>query len=303
MASNVRTFLPFNGGKMNHVFTPGKGSYEDSFFSEAAKRCFEDLESIATLKVHGECCILVRQPVAPPSSSDTFGGVRSNAVTVADKDSNETDARPSDEGSVQYEWIFCTRLDTRGRPFPENHIPVPSQQQTTTSETEKTMIQPANFEKHTYCFIPLEKDYVVGRGGKKTRPGPDTYAAIDAGVKSGALPHPNSDDAPDYVTVEWIGKKHQGNMDCLDVDHAITVHGSTIVDVPVRTRSAVEQMARDVSIEGVVFHDQKTGERFKLRFDMLVPSCLFAQNSKQKVSRPEFTSIKPIVIKANNVDS
>ena len=100
----------------------------------------------------------------------------------------------------------------------------------------------------------MAKDYVVGKGGKKSRAGPDTYAALEAGVLSGALPDPNDDDAPDCVTVEW--------MDCK--------------------------------------HHRETGERFKLRFDMLVPESLFEQKSRGKVITPESTSIKPKVIKARD---
>ena len=247
--------VPFNGGKMNHIFKPGKGHYEDGFASEAAERCFQDPRSIATLKVHGECCMLVKRP-------------------------KQTTNTP-----LENEWIFCTRLDTRGKPFPENHVPVPT-------EADGKAVQPAVFEKHTYCFVPLAKDQVVGKGGKKSRPGPDTYAAIQAGIESSQLPNPNADDTPDFMTVEWVGRKHQGNIDFLPIDHAIVVHGSTVVDIPERTREAVEEMAKTVSIEGVVFQDALTGERFKLRFDML-PDSLFAKRSKEKQSTPESTSIKP----------
>ena len=269
--------ISFNGGKMSHVFVPGKGRYEEGFTSDTAKRCFEDTSSIVSLKVHGECCILVRRPITQDPNM-SFIDTEGSACPV-------------------YEWIFGTRLDTKGKSPPENHIPVPTQEHTS-DRGEAKLLHPAVFQKHTYCFVPLDKDLVVGKGGKKTKPGPDTYAAIDAGVKSGALPDPNADNAPDYITVEWIGRKHQGNMDCLDVDHAITIHGSTVVPIPVRTRAAIEQMAREVSIEGLVFQDRESGERFKLRFDMMVDDSLFAMRTKQRVSTPESTSIKPSIIKS-----
>lgn len=257
---------------MNHVFTPEKGYYGAGFASAQAQRCFEDPRSIATLKVHGECCMLMKQPIRMRDQNE---------------ENEEEDLKKTETEQQQvYEWIFCTRLDTRGKPYPENHIPIPF----------VSGIQPPVFQKHSYCFIPLPKDLVSGKGSKKTCPGPDTYGAIRAGVESGALPDPNGNNSPDFVSVEWIGKKHQGNVDCLVVDHAITVHGSTVVDIPERSRSFVESMARNVSIEGVVFQSLDTGERFKLRFDMLVPDSLFAINCKKPVSTPDTTHIKPVVI-------
>jgi len=277
MTTTASGGTPFNGGKMNHIFQPGRGHYEEGFASPAAQRCFEDPNSIATLKVHGECCLLVKQrPVMTRTTNDVVEGEPAEQQQQQEQD---------------FEWIFCTRLDTKGKPFPPNHVPVPD-------DGTGVQQQPAVFGKHTYCFVPLPPHYVVGKGEKTSRPGPDTYGAIRAGIAAGALPDPNDPTAPDFITVEWIGKKHQGNMDCLEVDHAITVHGSTIVDIPVRTRAAVEEMARTVSIEGVVFQDGETGERFKLRFDMLDDNSLFAERSKQKVSTPDSTSIKPNVIVA-----
>jgi hypothetical protein len=271
--------IPFNGGKMRHIFKPGKGCYEDGFSCDDAHRCWEDPASIVTLKVHGECCILIRKPIQHDNIEGSGG---------------ESD-------TSMYEWIFATRFDAKGKAFPENHIPLPL----TVGKDGQTVLQPAVEGKHTYCFIPLEKEKVVGKGSKRSFVGRDTYAAIAQGVKNGDLPNPNDDSCPNFVTVEWIGRKHQGNMDCLDVDHALYVHGSTIVtdfpSVP-RTREQVAALLMDKnktdpwSIEGVVLYWPTTGERFKLRFDMLVPDSLFARNMKKSPVTPEFTSLKPRVI-------
>lgn len=240
--------VPFNGGKMNHIFAPGKGVYEETFTCDAARRCFQDTTGNASLKVHGECCLLIKQ----------------------EKSDNE------------FEWVFCTRYDSKGKPFPNEAIAVPAG------------VHPAKYDNHAYCFIPLDRNKVVGKGSKKTLVGPDTYSAIAAGVASGELPDPNDLDCPNHITVEWVGRKHQGNVDGIDVDHALYVHGSVLVDVPVRTREAVEQMAQTLAIEGLVLYDHVAGEHFKLRFDMF-PESAFAKNSKLP-GTSHCTTIKPKVI-------
>mmetsp|Transcript_14246 Transcript_14246/g.23587 ORF Transcript_14246/g.23587 Transcript_14246/m.23587 type:complete len:263 (-) Transcript_14246:62-850(-) len=247
--------VSFNGGKMDHVFCIKEGAYEPAFTCEAAQRCFEDPNSVASLKVHGECCLLVSRE------------------------------KPESEGA-EFEWIFATRYDAKQKPLPEDAIPVPHGS------------QPATFQKHSYCFLPLPKDKVVGKGKRKSHQGPDTYAAIAAGVASGALPDPNDDaiTCPPHITVEWVGRKHQGNTDHVEADHGLYVHGSTVVDVPERSWEAAQRMAQAVSIEGVVFYDTVTGERFKLRFDNFSDS-LFAKKCKQPITE-ETTSLKPKVIVA-----
>lgn len=231
---------------MNHVFAKDEKYYQPTFTCEAAQRCFEDPSSIASLKVHGECCLLSR------------GGENNN------------------------EWIFCTRYDAKEKPLPDNAVHVPDG------------AHPAKFQNHSYCFLPLDKDLIVGKGKRKTRPGPDTYASIAHGAANGDIPDPSDDDCPAHITVEWVGRKHQGNVDNLDVDHGIYVHGSTIVDLPERTFEAVQKMAQTISIEGVILFDAISGERFKLRFDCF-PESVFAKNCKQAVTA-ETTTIKPKVM-------
>jgi hypothetical protein len=51
----------FNGGKMDHIFVPGKGKYEEGFSSPEAEACFLNPQSKATLKTDGACCMLWRQ--------------------------------------------------------------------------------------------------------------------------------------------------------------------------------------------------------------------------------------------------
>ena len=85
------------------------------------------------------------------------------------------------------------------------------------------------------------------------------------------IPDPNGDDCPNFITAEWVGKKHQSNMDNILVDHAIVLHGTTKIEIP-RTFKEIEELAKVFSIEGVVLTSNRTGERFKIRFDMFQDS-------------------------------
>jgi hypothetical protein len=249
--SGPQSVIPFNGGKINHIFSCTKGLYEDSFSSQAAKRCFENPASIVSLKVHGECCLLKRQ----------------------------------EQSDGNFVWTFFTRFDTKGKALPTNSIHLPSG------------VQPASYENHLYCFIPLEKSKVVGKGSKKSFVGHETYSAIDEGVSSGDIPDANGSNCPDFITVEWVGKKHQGNIDNLTVDHGLYIHGSLILDIPMRSYESMKKMAQTLSIEGLIFYDVENGERFKVRFDMFENS-MFTINCKLPIG-PETTTIKPKVIAAN----
>lgn len=245
---------------MNHIFTPGRGVYETGFANEAAARCFHNPNTIISLKVHGECAVLLKT-----KKQDGF------------------------------EWIFATRYDTRGKKDPPTGaIAVPNDSP-----------QPSKYQDHHYWLIPLDKDLMTGRGKRKTAVGPDTYAAIAAGIASGDLPDANHPDAPAYMSVEWIGRKHQGNVDCIDADHALTIHGSTVLNhlLPVpRSREQVEALARVESIEGLVLYDPDTDERFKIRLDMF-PDSRFVRNCKGPITN-ETTSIKPkvIMVKTSTAD-
>lgn len=243
--------VPFNGGKMNHIFTPGKGVYEETFSCEAARRCFQDIGGTISLKVHGECCLLIKQ------------------------------AKSDDE----FEWIFCTRYDSKDKSPPREAFAVPAG------------VHPAKYDNHTYCFIPLDRNKVTGKGSKTTNVGPETYSAIAAGVARGEIPDPNDPDCPNHITVEWVGRKHQGNIDGIDADHALYIHGSVVVDVPVRTREAVERMAQSIAIEGLVLYDRVTGERFKVRFDMFRGSS-FSRNSKLPTAPPGATIMPRVIVPA-----
>eukprot|EP00055_Hartaetosiga_balthica_P010615 m.45868 g.45868 ORF g.45868 m.45868 type:complete len:267 (-) comp7238_c0_seq1:1382-2182(-) len=253
----------FNGGKMNHIFKQNeKFLYVNEFTCEAAERCFKDMRAKVTLKVDGECAMLKRGQAEAP--------VDDNA----------------DSNAQLKKWIFYRRQDNyKGE---EESIPVPEGP------------QPGSFQSHNYSFVPLGATLVTGKGKKKSFVGEDTYAAIDVGVTAGLIPDPNDDSAQEFITVEWVGQKHQLNMDFCPAHHGIVVHGTTPVKVP-RTFEEVAEMAATCAIEGVVFEDGETGERFKLKFTSFQPSLFNLHKRKHKPTTGISTTIKPTIITKDGV--
>jgi hypothetical protein len=296
---------PFNGGKMNHIWTPGPGYYESTFANEAAERCFHNPRTMISLKVHGECALLLKTLRTNHNNnnnkvSDDFD--QDVTATAADNDDRNRD-NAAEPATSLYEWTFWTRYDSHGKKDPPpGAIPLPVY-----DDNDDNAIQPAVYQDHHYWLVPLDRNFVTGKGKRQTLVGPDTYGAIAAGVASGDIPDANDPNAPPYISVEWIGQKHQGNIDqCTTADHAICLHGQVVLNhwfpLPQRSRHQIETLATTtLSIEGLVLYDPDTGERFKIRFDMF-PNSLFARrqrnNTKTTIPTIETTSIKPKAIVA-----
>lgn len=148
-------------------------------------------------------------------------------------------------------------------------------------------VQPASYGKHNYSLVLLDP---------KSKFGVETYQAIEHGVRRELIPDPTLSDSPDYLSVEWVGKKHQGNVDGVPVDHGLVVHSSCIFEDPPRDIDTLYQMATEVAIEGLIYQDPETGERFKFRFDMC-PDSKF----KKLKRNSDITDIRPTVITAKSV--
>ena len=168
-------------------------------------------------------------------------------------------------------------------------------------------VQPSSYKKHNYSLVSLPRNYVTGKGNKHSEPGPETYAAIQNGIDKCLIPNPNDPKCPNFITVEWVGRKHQANMDNTPCDHAIAIHGSTKIVIPgERTYENIARLTTEMSIEGVVFESNKTGERFKLRFDMF-PNSLWKQRKKAVCGKNKIavtdkvTTIKPEIITPTEV--
>ena len=90
-------------------------------------------------------------------------------------------------------------------------------------------------KSHNYCFLHMPEDYTTGKGTKKSEVGKQTYACITKAVENGNLPDPNKTDCPEWITCEWVGYKHQSNMDGVPYDHALIPHYDDFlpkIDIP-----------------------------------------------------------------------
>eukprot|EP00056_Hartaetosiga_gracilis_P005396 m.84292 g.84292 ORF g.84292 m.84292 type:complete len:280 (+) comp12153_c1_seq2:145-984(+) len=262
----------FNGGKMNHIFKQtqeGKRLYVNEFTCEAAERCFNDPNATVTLKVDGECAMLKRVKVIDDHPSEEDG-----------------DDQIKNDNTTSFKWVFYRRQDNfKGE---GETTPIPDG------------AQPAHFEGHNYCFIPLDENLVTGKGKRKSFVGVDTNAAIRVGVSAGLIPDPNNTSSPKFITVEWVGQKHQQNMDFCPSHHGIVVHGTTPIEVP-RSFEEVAEMAKTCAIEGGVFEDKASGERFKLRFDLFEGSLFKQHKRTHKPTTSETTTIKPTIITKDGI--
>lgn len=113
-----------------------------------------------------------------------------------------------------------------------------------------------------------------------------TLERVKAAADAGRFFSPSSADSPYFVTFEWIGKKHQANVDALPIEHAVHPHGSVQVDFPFeeRTVATVVRLAKEMPIEGLVFQHPVSKALFKMRFDQCVPEgeCAFDKIKKTK---------------------
>jgi hypothetical protein len=275
MSASKNSEYPFNGGKMNSLFElvtieedgvpkwRWKTYYGADHVSEAAARALA--EGPAWVKIHGECSLLILEGVEDSS----------------DEEYNATE--PGGRSPLK-KYGFYMRRDRYKKKKGDLVTDIPEG------------VQPATFMKHEYSLLRLDENLVTGKGKKKSRPGPETYAAIERGIGEGAIPDPNSLGAPQFISVEWVGRKHQGNVDDIDADHAIAVHSAQIYENPPRTREALEELAMTERIEGLVYMDPETGERFKFKFEVIEGSPAGLMMSGKAPAGEDKTTVKAIVV-------
>jgi hypothetical protein len=184
------------------------------------------------------------------------------------------------------EWKFYRRQDNyKGK---ETTIPLPDG------------LQPAHYsqggKEHNYSYLYVSPEWTTGKGKRRSFPGPDTYAVIQKGVEIGLLPDPASDDCPRFITCEWVGRKHQKNMDGIPVDHALVPHippfTPKLTYNPV-TFDSFSVLARTKVFEGMVIR-HSDGTLFKLRSDMIRGNLW--GSIKHKPLEPRATDISPLVL-------
>jgi len=166
-------------------------------------------------------------------------------------------------------------------------------------------LQPAHYSQggkpHNYSYLYVPRDLTTGKGKRRSFPGPDTYAAIQKGVELGLLPDPTSDNCPEFITCEWMGRKHQKNMDGITVDHALVPHIDPFVPALYRgliTLDIFSECARSQLLEGFIFK-HPNGTMFKLRTDM-VKGNLWG-STKHKPLDPHVTFTSPIILTKEGV--
>lgn len=140
----------------------------------------------------------------------------------------------------------------------------------------------------TYMLEYLHPDSKLGKG---------TYKVIENGIDQNLIPKPE-ESKDNYISVEWVGNKHQGNVDDIKADHGLYIHGSTEININERTFENMQLFFQKECIEGFVFEHPTTKERFKCRADMFNASLFekMDKNNKNKKNPKQFTSIKPNII-------
>ena len=148
---------------------------------------------------------------------------------------------------------------------------------------------------HNYCWLRVDRGWTTGKGMRKSAPGPDTYAAIDLAVKMELLPDPTDNNAPDWITCEWVGTKHQKNMDGVPCEHALIPHLEPFVPtLEFTTLKEFQELVCKECFEGVVII-HSDGTRYKMRSDM-AGECVWEQHYQKKGIDPGVTTIRPQVL-------
>ena len=178
------------------------------------------------------------------------------------------------------QWAFCQRLQNYNGH--KTVIPIP-----------KSTLNSSRFHEDTgYEYVMVSPKLVHQTGEKKSFVGRDTYKAIRAGVRFGLIPKPNSDNCPEFISVEWIGSKHGINADNVPCEHGIVIHGTTKVIIQ-RNFKDMLNLSQKCSIEGIVIH-ALDGDKFKI--DMKCFQDSRYEQAKKLTINSYTTSIKPVVI-------
>lgn len=148
-------------------------------------------------------------------------------------------------------------------------------------------------KEHNYSWLRASPQWTTGKGKRASSPGPDTYAAIKLAVEQGHLPDPTQDDCPEWITCEWVGIKHQNNMDGVPYEHALVPHMEPFVpNLKLKSLQEFHDMVRKECFEGIVIV-HPNGTRFKLRSDTTGPGSLWEQYYRKKGG---VTTIRPQVL-------
>jgi hypothetical protein len=227
----------FNGGKMMHIFkaddtNPMAWAYFPEYCSDEAEQALK----LGRLfyKIDG-----------------------SNGMIMVDRNGKD------DKNPVlrAYE-----RFDTRGKPFPENHVPIPD----------------GLNDKRTYCYIPID----VNVHGKKAKQRNQAMLDVVEANADRILQH-----GQDFVSIEWVGKKFNGTPN-VPHDVAVAIHDEQVCEEPVERsfeglRSFLLEES-DPPVEGLVVEWQ--GKWWKVISKGFDRNCRF-KKEKQTARAPVFLTV------------
>jgi len=169
----------------------------------------------------------------------------SNGMLVRDRSGDEEESAT---------FLAYQRLDTRGKPIPENCVALPAGENA------------ESYEGHSYCYEPI----LANVDGKKAR---KRNQAMLATVEhfSEHLSGLHSD----FVSIEWVGKKFNKTPG-VPADIAIAIHSEQTCDENVeRTYDGMRSflLEADPPIEGLVLEHE--GIFWKIRADCFDRKCKF----------------------------
>jgi hypothetical protein len=239
-ASEGATSTWFNGGKLEHVFKTKKDGRNVQYIPE-----FTSPEAKACFEDEGTVWFL-----------KVHG---ENGMLVADEDKGA--------------WVVYLRRDNYKPSSPDvRTMPLPPGQQPDTYSS--------GVKEHHYIYVRLE-DAIQAKPSKKEKVVNETLAAVRNAVEAGFIPSVETamERNTKYISFEWIGKKHQGNVYGLECDHAIAPHHlQFIMRAGKATFEAIADSAKREQMEGVVLKS-KTGKYYKIRYGNF-PDSAWAKTSR-----------------------
>ena len=155
---------------------------------------------------------------------------------------------------------FLRRRDLRAEPT-DGFVPMPD-------GANPSVVHGARAHFYAYEVLPR-----TAATKKDASLGSDTYAAAEMAALC--------TDQSGHITVEWVGAKHQGNIDDYPFKHGVVVHSECELagEHTPRTWEALVRFAQTWDVEGLVYQHPVTGKYFKFRFDAL-PGALFRDRKR-----------------------
>lgn len=186
----------------------------------------------------------------------------------------------------KYKWIFYRRQDNyKGN---DRILSLPNGKQSDKYDQ--------GGKNHYYQFLKISENYATGKGKNKSEVGKIVYQSIKKGVEGGYLPDPKINNCPEWITCEWVGSKHQTNIDGIPYEHGIVPHYEPFVPkIEIKSMEKFMEISKEKYFEGVVIQ-HPNGIRYKLRCNMISEKNKCERTDKRKNTDPGATDIRPKVL-------